>query len=60
MTVKENISRARLKPAGQEEVLWNGFVLFYGIPTIIGYLMPNPFHTCIYLIYMIYKYIFGW
>ena len=24
---------------------WFGLVLFYSISTIVGYLMPNPFHT---------------
>ena len=27
------------------------FVLFYGISTIVGYLMPNPFYTYILNIY---------
>ena len=26
-------------------------VWFYGIATIVGYLMPNPLHTCIFDIY---------
>ena len=30
-----------------------GFVLFYGISTIVGYLMPNPLYTYILNVYMI-------
>ena len=30
-----------------------GFVWFYGISTIVGYIMPNPFYTYIYIRYMI-------
>ena len=26
---------------------WFGWVGFYGISTIVGYLMPNPIYTCI-------------
>ena len=26
---------------------------FYGIPTTVCYLMPNPLHTCIYVVHMI-------
>ena len=32
-----------------------GLVWFYGISTIVGHLMPNPFYT--YIKYMIYKHI---
>ena len=28
-------------------MIWLGWVGFYGISTIVGYLMPNPFYTCI-------------
>ena len=28
-----------------------GLVRFYGISTIVGYLMPNPLYTCILNIY---------
>ena len=31
--------------------IWLGLVGFYGISTIVGYLMPNPFYTCILDIY---------
>ena len=31
--------------------IWFGLVGFYGISTIIGYLMPNPFYTYILNIY---------
>ena len=27
--------------------LFNGLVMFYGIPTLVGYLMPDPFYTYI-------------
>ena len=26
-------------------LVWFGLVWFYGISTIVGYLMPNPFYT---------------
>ena len=26
-------------------LVWFGLVWFYGIPTIVGYLMSNPFYT---------------
>ena len=26
-------------------LIWFGLVWFYGISTIVGYLMPNPFYT---------------
>ena len=36
-------------------VLWTislfGFVGFYGVSTIVGYLMPNPSHTYIFNTY---------
>ena len=31
-----------------------GLVLFYGISTILGYLMPNPVHIYIYIYIYIY------
>ena len=31
--------------------IWFGLVGFYGISTIVGYLMPNPLYTCILNIY---------
>ena len=31
--------------------LWFGMVRFYGISTIVGYLMPNPLYTFILNIY---------
>ena len=31
--------------------IWFGLVGFYGISTIVGYLMPNPFYTYISNIY---------
>ena len=34
--------------------IWFGLVEFYGISTIVGYLMPNPFYTYILNI------LFGW
>ena len=34
-----------------------GLVGFYGISTIVGYLMPNSLYTHIYEIYIIW---FGW
>ena len=39
------------------DLVWFGLVDFNGISTIVGYLMPNPFYTYIYLIYRIW---FGW
>ena len=33
------------------ELLWFGLVGFYGIPTIVGYLMPNHFYRCTLNIY---------
>ena len=32
-------------------VIWFGLVWFYGIPTIVGYLMLNPLYTYILNIY---------
>ena len=32
--------------------MWFGLVDFYGIRTIVGYLMPNPFYTYIIIIIM--------
>ena len=29
------------------EYIGFGFVGFYGISTIVGYLMPNPLYTCV-------------
>ena len=36
---------------------WFGFVGFYGISSIVGYLMPNPLYSYILNIYMICKHI---
>ena len=33
------------------EYIWFGLVRFYGILTIVGYLMPNPLHTYVLNIY---------
>ena len=33
--------------------IWFGFVWLYGISTIVGYFMPNPFYS--YIEYMITK-----
>ena len=33
------------------KMLWLGWVGFYGISTIVGYLMPDPVHTYILNIY---------
>ena len=38
-----------------EQMGWVGLVGFYGISTIVGYLMPNHLYTSIK--YMIYKHI---
>ena len=38
-------------------LVWFGLVWFYGISTILGYLMPNPIHTYTLNIYMICEYI---
>ena len=32
--------------------IWFGLIGFYGISTIVGYLMPNPLYT--YILYMIW------
>ena len=32
-------------------MVWFGLVWFYGISTIVGYLMPNPLYTYILNIY---------
>ena len=32
-------------------MIWLGWVGFYGISTIVGYLMPNPLYTNILNIY---------
>ena len=37
--------------------IWFGLVVFFGISTIVGYLMPYPLYTYILKIYMIW---FGW
>ena len=37
--------------------IWFGLVGYYGISTVGGYLMPNPFYTSILNIYMIWL---GW
>ena len=39
------------KPAYDLKMVWFGWVGFYGISTIVGYLMPNPLYTCILNIY---------
>ena len=39
------------------DLVWFGWVGFYGISTIICHLMPNPLYTYIYIIYMKR---FGW
>ena len=39
-------------------MIWFGLVGFYGISTIVGYLMPNPFYTYILNIYDLVW--FGW
>ena len=33
-------------------MIWLGFIGFYGISTILGYLMPNPLYTYIYIKYI--------
>ena len=30
-------------------MIWFGLVWFYGISTIVGYLMPNPLYTYVYV-----------
>ena len=40
------------------EFMMNGFVLFYGISTVVGYLMPDPLRTHISNIYDSWS--FGW
>ena len=32
--------------------VWHGLVWFYCISTIVGYLMPNPFYTNIFILNM--------
>ena len=36
-------------------LVWLGWVGFYGISTLVSYLMPNPFHT--YILNMFSKHI---
>ena len=36
---------------------WLAFLCFYGISTIVGYIMPNSIHIYIHQIYIIYKHI---
>ena len=38
---------------------WWWWYIFYGISTIEGYLIPNPVHTYIYILYM-YDLLGGW
>ena len=33
-------------------MIWFGFVCFYGISTLVGYLMPNSFYTYIHIKYV--------
>ena len=41
------------------KLVWFDLVLFDGISTIVGYLMPNPFYTYVYIKYMISKHSCG-
>ena len=41
-------------------LIWFGWVWFYGISTIVGYLMPNPFYTYILNINMIWFRCVSW
>ena len=43
---KENVPGAVVS-----EEIWFGLVWFYGISTIVGYLMPNPLYTYVLNIY---------
>ena len=36
-----------LPPSLNSVLVWLDLVWFYGIPTMVGYLMPNHFHTYI-------------
>ena len=38
-------------------MLFVGWAEFYGISTIVGYLMPNPVYAYILNVYLIYKHI---
>ena len=42
------------------ENIWFGLVGFYGIPTIVGYLVPNPLYIYIYIYIYIYMIWFDW
>ena len=39
-------------------ILCFNFIWFYGISTIVGYLIPNPLYTCLYIYIYIYIYIY--
>ena len=49
MFTKQNLSKKiRYK---RLSVIFIGFILFWDISTIVGYLMPNPLHTHLLNIY---------
>ena len=54
--VRENIPLALIStvqaPFSLVQMVW-----FYGLSTIVGYLMPNPLYTYIHMKYMICKHI---
>ena len=49
--VEKPFPSAKKKRGGVLSIVWFGLVWFYGISTIVGYLMPNPLYTYILNIY---------
>ena len=52
---KKNKTKKKKQPIEFVVLVWFGLVKFYGILTIIGYLMPNPLYK--YIKHMICKHI---
>ena len=45
------VCKTKKSQANNNSFIWFGLVGFYGISTIVGYLMPNPLYTYILDIY---------
>ena len=54
---RKGILRRIIVSNSHDNLVWFGLVWFYGISTIVVYLMLNPAYTCILNIYMICKHI---
>ena len=37
-----------------------GWLVFYGLLTLVGYLIPNPIYIYIYSLYIYSKWVVGW